>query len=84
MILTEKLYLTEDRKSVVRDGDKRAAFLLGVAGTKIRDTDAKRLGLLPEPEAVINQVTSHEPEISTQEAPITHRDGSTGRRRGKH
>lgn len=44
-ILTEKLWYTADRKSVVPDGDPRAAFLLGCAGLDIPDAEAERLGL---------------------------------------
>lgn len=43
--LTETLYLTEDRKKAVKEGDKAAAFLLGVKGSKITDTAAEKLGL---------------------------------------
>lgn len=83
MILTEKLYLTEDRKQVVQEGDKRAAFLLGVPGFRVSDELAKKLGLLPDPETLINQITVHEPEIATAEPIIINRDGSLPRRRGR-
>jgi len=82
MILTERLYLTEDKNSVVKEGDERAAFLLGVPGTKISDKEAKRLGLLAESQ--VNAVQFQEPEVSTQDIPITHRDGGNSpRRRGR-
>jgi hypothetical protein len=43
--LTERLYLTADKKRVVKHGDPDAATLLGVKGTLISDADAKRLGV---------------------------------------
>lgn len=44
--LTEKLWYTADKKSVVPDGDPRAAFLLGLPGRLIGDDEAVRLGLV--------------------------------------
>lgn len=37
MLSKARLYLTEDRKTVVPDGDKRAKFLLVAAGAEIPD-----------------------------------------------
>lgn len=45
MKLDRKLWLTADRGKVVEDGDPKAAFLLGVAGSDVPDDEAKRLGL---------------------------------------
>ncbi len=42
------LYYTTDRKSVVLEGDKRAAFLIANAGQQIPQGDLKALGLLEE------------------------------------
>ena len=50
MIAKERLYLTADRKEVVKEGDPRAAFLLIAPGQYMSDSDAKRYGLLPEGE----------------------------------
>jgi hypothetical protein len=80
MILSEKLYLTEDRKTVVPEGDKRAAFLLGIPGTRINDNLAKSLGLIPEPEALINQVTVNVPEITSSDPAPINRDFQPKRR----
>jgi hypothetical protein len=65
MILTERLYLTEDRQTVVREGDKRAAFLLGAEGTQIPDKLAQKLGLVHAAPAL---VSADAPE------PVQHRD----------
>lgn len=37
-----KLWLTADRKTVVEDGDPKAAFLFATVGKEISDEDAKR------------------------------------------
>ena len=83
MILSEKLYLAEDRKTVVKDGDKRAAFLLGVAGSRISDPVAKKLGLLDEPEVIINAIETRDPEITVNDPEPTNRDGGQPKRRGR-
>jgi hypothetical protein len=79
MTLSEKLYLTADRKSVVREGDPSAAFLLGVPGTVISDATAKRLGLLKD--NAPNQPVTQDPDVETRDPEITNRDG---RRSKKH
>jgi hypothetical protein len=43
--LTEKLWYTADMNAVVKDGDPKAAFLLGLPGHMIDDDEAERLGL---------------------------------------
>lgn len=43
--LDRKMWLTADKSEVVEDGDPRAAFLLGGAGTDVPDSEAERLGL---------------------------------------
>jgi len=43
--LTETLYLDETREEVVKEGDPRARFLVGVEGQTISDEEAARLGL---------------------------------------
>jgi len=68
MKLTEKLWLTDDRKTVVKDGDKRAAFLLGLAGQEISDKHAKQLGLVPGAEL------KHAPVDVNPDPPVAHRD----------
>lgn len=44
-IATEKLWLTEDRNKVVKDGDPAAAFLLVPKGGQLTDADAEKYGL---------------------------------------
>lgn len=46
IVLAEKLWLTKDQQSVVRDGDDRAAFLLGTPGKKVPFDIAQRVGLI--------------------------------------
>ena len=70
MILSETLYLTEDRKAAVREGDKRAAYLLGVKGQTVRDELATKLGLIRSQESVIASVDS----AATQSIDVTTRD----------
>ena len=48
MIVKERLYLTADRKTVVKDGDKKAAFLFAAAGQEMPDNVARQYGLLKE------------------------------------
>lgn len=52
-VLDRPLYLTEDKKTVVEEGDPRARFVLGVAGSEIPDEQAKELGLLKAPAAEV-------------------------------
>lgn len=42
---TERLWLTADRKSVVKDGDLKAAFLLVIPGGQLSDAEASQYGL---------------------------------------
>jgi hypothetical protein len=49
--LTETLWLTEDKESVVQDGQPGARFLLGVPGQVIPEEEAARLGLSKKPAA---------------------------------
>jgi hypothetical protein len=44
--LDRPLYLTEDKKEVVEEGDPRARYVLGVEGSEIPDELAEELGLL--------------------------------------
>lgn len=84
MILTERLYLAADGVTVVKEGDLRAAFLLGGVGAVIPDAKAKKLGLLPEPEKVLAKVI--EPTVVTREPVVEHRDPEVQvapRRRGR-
>lgn len=50
MIAKQRIYLTEDRSKAVFEGDPKAAFLLVPVGGELKDSEAKRLGLLPEKE----------------------------------
>lgn len=43
--MTKRLYLTADRKSLVKEGDQSAAFLFCVPGQRITPADASRYGL---------------------------------------
>lgn len=76
--LTETLYLTEDRKKVVKAGDVTAAFLLGVKGQKIADSKAASLGLLHKPEPAKDPVT-RDPQVTNRDsgAPSTRKAPST-------
>ncbi len=46
MIVTERLYLTADRKTVVKDGDDKAAHIFAAKGQQISDVVARQYGLL--------------------------------------
>lgn len=46
MIMTERLYLTANRKKVVKDGNPKAAFLLAAKGQEMPDVLARQFGLL--------------------------------------
>ncbi len=46
MIMTERLYLTADRKTVVKDGDDRAVHIFAAKGQQILDSVARQHGLL--------------------------------------
>ena len=49
MVVNERLYLTADRKTVVKAGDDRAVHIFAAKGQRITDDVARRYGLL-EPE----------------------------------
>lgn len=66
MIATKRIYLTEDKKSAVYEGDVRAAFLLAGIGGEIKDAEAKRLGLLDEPKPVVPPVDLPPPARETR------------------
>lgn len=83
MILTENLYLTSDRSLVVREGDKRAAFLIGVRGQTLPDKIAKKYGILKEPEPTLRDEpqVAQDPQASQE---VVHREsGLTVKRRGR-
>lgn len=46
--LDRTLWLTEDRNTVVEDGDVKARFLLGVAGDELSLEEARRLDLVDD------------------------------------
>jgi len=46
MIMQERLYVTEDRQTAVREGDKRAAFLLIGKGQEVLEVIAKQYGIV--------------------------------------
>ena len=46
MVATERLYLTADRKTVVKADDDRAVHIFAAKGQKITDDVARRYGLL--------------------------------------
>ena len=46
MIAKERIYLTADKKKVVREGSKRAAFLFAGVGDPITEEDARKYGLI--------------------------------------
>lgn len=48
MIAKERLYVTEDRRTVVKEGDKKAAFLLVGKGQEIPDVIARQYGLIDD------------------------------------
>lgn len=55
----ERLYLTGDGKTVVKEGDSRAAFLFACVGQAIPSATAKAFGLVSEPK---QEVLGVEPE----------------------
>lgn len=57
MLVTERLYLTADKKEIVKHGDNRAAYLFAAIGQEIPDKIAKQYGL-DKPE----QKQSEQPE----------------------
>lgn len=46
MQATERLYLTENRKQLVREGDSRGAFLYAAPGDEIPDSAVEMFGLV--------------------------------------
>lgn len=49
--VTQHLYLTEDKKRVVPEGDPDARWLWATPGMAVNERDAIRYGLLPAPES---------------------------------
>jgi hypothetical protein len=81
--LTEKLFLAEDRKTVVKEGDKRAAFLLGIPGKVLTEKEAAFYGIgagvVPS-----GEIQTQVPEVTTQDPQVTNRDPAlTAPRRGR-
>lgn len=54
--LTEKLWYTADKSKAVKDGDLKAAFLIGPKGFVISDNEAERLSLVKPVEPENNPV----------------------------
>ncbi len=50
-----RLYLASDRRTVVPEGDTRAAFLLIAPGQTMSDTDAATYGLASAPEQPVGE-----------------------------
>src|SRR5690349_12019337 len=75
MILRDTLYLTSDRSLVVREGDKRAAFLVGRKGQTIPDKTAKKLGLLEESTPPVAPIAESAavPEVTHRETGVKFR-----------
>jgi len=46
MTIKERLYLTSDRKHVVRGGDRKAAYLLAAKGQELPDKIAAQYGIV--------------------------------------
>lgn len=74
MRLDRRLWLTADKNEVVEDGDPRAAFLLGGAGTEVPDAEAERLGLTaakpaPEPEPAAEEPAVEPAPAKAKKAP---------------
>ena len=69
MILTEALYWAGDRRTIVKAGDSRAAYLIGGAGKYIPDDVARKLGIGitrdPAPVQVRDpEIEQRDPEIA--------------------
>lgn len=67
-----RIYLTADRKRAVEEGDPDARFLLCTAGGEVALADAKRYGLLDEPEEAPDEAPEEAPESDAeqQDAPV--------------
>lgn len=55
MKITERLYLTADRKKIVKEGDPKAAFLLAAKGQELPDVIARQYGLLKKKKPAVNK-----------------------------
>jgi hypothetical protein len=73
VVADRRLYLTEDRATVVEPGDERAAWLLSAPGHSIPGTEVTRLGLTVVDGRVCqgNASSDGEGQGSTTEAPET-------------
>jgi hypothetical protein len=58
----ERLWLAEDRETVVADGDAAAAFLLATPGTRLSREDAERYGLVKASKAKAADTSSEDPQ----------------------
>lgn len=74
--LTEKLFLADDRKTVVPEGDKRAAFLLGIPGKVLSEKETAFYGLGNSAGETITQT----PEGPIRDPQASHRDPASPRR----
>ena len=65
--INERLWLTADQSRIVKDGDPEAAFLFIAAGNKVRLSEIKRLGGLPEAKVSFNDFVEEEEEEEVKE-----------------
>ena len=64
--INERLWLTADQSRIVKDGDPEAAFLFVAAGNKVRLSEIKRLGGLPEAKVSFNDFVEEEEEVKEE------------------
>jgi predicted flap endonuclease-1-like 5' DNA nuclease len=75
-IAKERLYLTEDKKKVVGEGDSRAAFLWAAPGDELPEEDAKRFGV---PDGKLKGGKKEAPAPANKELkPGKNKSGSSG------
>lgn len=84
MLAQERLYLTEKRDRVVREGDARSAFLYAVPGDEIPQSAADKFGLvdgrLPDKSA---PKAATKPKPETKDKPPTENKEKGGQDKGQ-
>lgn len=56
--IDRRLYLAEDRKTLLEEGDARAAFLWAGAGAEVDNDECERVGYRPNPELAKQATTT--------------------------
>lgn len=80
VVMTEHLYLTEDKTRVVKENDPAARWLWASPGQEVSRVEAERLGVLDEPAVDPEPVVAPEgePESPKKRTPAANKQRTSG------